>query len=346
MKPLRLLSLTPLLGLACSAAAPGPAPAPPGSSIPELPPPSSPAAASSAGAASSAEAASSAAASSSAPPPPAAKPPCPEGMAHVDGTYCPTVERVCLQKEENKANHITLCHEFKRGSTRCTSPEERREFCIDRYEYPNREGGHPAWMVSWHDAEATCRHQGKRLCYESEWVTACEGPEHTPFPYGWARDQTACNIDNTWINPHLDQMYSSDPARRDPELARLDQSVASGAMPRCVSGYGVHDLTGNMDEWVTRDSRASAKDKSKWAGLKGGAWGHVRNACRPMTTSHAPEFTYYFVSFRCCADVEGKPPYAPTAGPKAPRVTPSDRAPEPQPKDRVGPSKHKVKRGG
>ena len=46
---------------------------------------------------------------------------------------------------------------------------------------------------------------------------------------------------------------------------------------------------------------------SEWAGLKGGAWGHVRNACRPMTTSHPPEFTYYFISFRCCADAAPDP---------------------------------------
>jgi len=59
-----------------------------------------------------------------------------------------------------------------------------------------------------------------------------------------------------------------------------------------------------------------------WAGLKGGAWGHVRNACRPVTTSHAAEFKYYFVGFRCCADAKGegqagapiwKPPPLPTA---------------------------------
>ena len=66
-----------------------------------------------------------------------------------------------------------------------------------------------------------------------------------------------------------------------------------------MSGFGVHDLTGNFDEWVNSEEN---KGKSKWAGLKGGAWGHVRNACRPMTTSHPPEFTYYFISFRCCED--------------------------------------------
>lgn len=281
------------------------------------------------------------------PPAPVKASPCPEGMQFVDGTFCPKVERKCLKTEENKPNHLTLCHRFEH-ETKCLAPEEKRSFCIDTYEYPNEKGAHPPWMVSWYDAEATCQSKGKRLCHETEWVMACEGPDKTPFPYGWDRDQTACNIDNTWIDPKKNKskqmaMYSSDAAVRDAELERLDQSAASGAFERCVSGYGVHDLTGNFDEWVTRDTKPGAKDKSKWAGLKGGAWGHVRNACRPMTTSHEPEFTYYFVSFRCCADAKDRPPSALPAGvPTPPKVEPKDRAPLPHPRHSTGPSSRKV----
>ena len=230
-------------------------------------------------------------------------------MIFVAGTYCPRVERKCLKTEENKPNHLTLCHRFAH-ETKCLAEGEKRAFCIDEYEYPNQLGAHPPWMVSWFDAQATCAAKGKRLCGESEWVMACEGPDKTPFPYGWDRDQSACNIDNLWIDPKKRggslAMYSRNLEVQNAELARLDQSAPSGAMKRCVSGYGVHDMTGNFDEWVNRDSKPSEKDKSKWAGLKGGAWGHVRNACRPMTTSHEPEFTYYFVSFRCCADAAKK----------------------------------------
>ena len=48
-------------------------------------------------------------------------------------------------------------------------------------------------MVSWYDAAALCAEQRKRLCWESEWVTACEGPEKLPFPYGLRRDASACS---------------------------------------------------------------------------------------------------------------------------------------------------------
>jgi formylglycine-generating enzyme required for sulfatase activity len=230
--------------------------------------------------------------------------PCPADMAYVDTSYCPDVELDCLDKEFNKANKIVICNQFAPGPQKCKTQPRRQRFCIDRYEYPNKTGGHPPVMVDWYDALAMCQAESKRLCWESEWVSACEGPEKLPFPYGHKRDPKACNIDNPWYNPTLDKIYSHDPAIQDAELFRLDQSVSSGEMPRCVSGFGVHDLTGNVDEWVNAEK---TYEKSRFAGLKGGAWGHVRNACRPMTVSHPPEFTYYFISFRCCADAAPDP---------------------------------------
>jgi len=226
---------------------------------------------------------------------------CPTGMALVDTTYCARPVLHCLKSEYDKANHITICHQFAPGQ-RCAGGERRERFCIDRYEYPNQEGGHPPVMVSWYDGAAACAAEGKRLCWQSEWESACEGPEKLPFPYGLERDPRQCNIDNAYVKPDLERVYSSKPAVQGGELLKLDQGVASGERPGCVSGFGVHDLTGNFDEWVLSEEN---KGKSKWAGLKGGAWGHVRNACRPMTTSHPPEFTYYFISFRCCADAAG-----------------------------------------
>lgn len=261
-------------------------------------------------------------------------------MVYVEHDYCPDVQRRCVDTEYNRPNRITICHAFEEGSTKCLTERHRIAFCIDKYEYPNREGAHPPWMVSWYDAEATCRSKGKRTCWDWEWVAACEGPDETPFPYGWRRDNTKCNIDNLWIEPRLSLAYSKDPQTANRELSRLDQSVASGAMPGCVSGYGVHDLTGNLDEWVTRAERDGKK--SKWAGLKGGGWGHVRNACRPMTTSHTPEFEYYFITFRCCKDPEGAEPFVPPGSSAPPEVPAEDRAPIPTPINPPGPSENKV----
>ncbi len=246
-------------------------------------------------------------------------------MAFVDTTYCDNVALDCEKSEYEKSNHLTICHRFRPGQ-RCLGSPRRQRYCIDRFEYPNQKGGHPPVNVSAYDAAAMCAERGKRLCYESEWVAACEGPDKLPFPYGLERSGKLCNIDNRYIAPALSRAYSNEPAVRDAELRRLDQSVPSGSMETCKSGFGVYDLTGNFDEWVLAEHE---RGKSGWAALKGGAWGHVRNACRPTTTSHPPQFTYYFISFRCCrdADPNGVGP-APT---DAPLWTPPVPPPRPAP---------------
>ena len=240
-------------------------------------------------------------------------------MVFVDAEHCTAVSRRCLKTSRNVPNNLTICHKFASG-TECTRDPRRQRFCIDRYEYPSKKGGHPPVHVSAYDAAALCAEQGKRMCWESEWIAACEGPEKLPFPYGLERSGKKCNIDNPWREPSLTRAHSSNKQVADRELRRLDQSVLSGSMETCKSGYGVYDLTGNFDEWVLTER---SRGRSKWAGLKGGAWGHVRNACRPITTSHVPQFIYYFISFRCCKDplglapvsegtAEWKPPSPPT----------------------------------
>jgi hypothetical protein len=277
--------------------------------------------------------------------------PCPPDMVYVDTNYCPDIERRCLDAEHDPINNLDICHAFAHQSS-CRTSERRIAFCIDRYEYPNQKGAHPTWMLDWYQAQATCESRGKRLCWASEWTAACEGPDHTPFPYGWERDHAKCNMDNFFIDPVRPApnaqflFYSRDKEVALRELSRLDESLPSGSLETCRSGFGAYDLTGNVDEWVVSDE--PPQEKSKWAGLKGGGWGHVRNQCRPMTYSHEPEFTYYFVGFRCCADVEGAPHWTPSRhAVPAPAVKPHDFAPEPVVAiDPPGPTTQKFTRNG
>jgi len=277
---------------------------------------------------------------------------CPADMVYVATSYCPSIARRCVDVERDERNNIDICHAYA-PSQRCRVPERPIAFCIDRYEYPDRAGAHPASMVSWYEAEATCETRGKRLCWASEWTAACEGPDHTPFPYGWVRDHDRCNVDNFYIDPDRSYggkgpllMYSRDAGVREAELARLDQSVPSGSLESCRSGFGVYDMTGNVDEWVTSDR--PPREQSKWSGLKGGGWGHVRSQCRATTASHDPSFSYYFVGFRCCSDAGDAAPWTPAAGTMpAPPVEPHDYAPdEASYEGAAGPSKKKFSRTG
>jgi hypothetical protein len=71
-----------------------------------------------------------------------------------------------------------------------------------------------------------------------------------------------------------------------------------------VSPYGVHDLTGNVDEWVVNEE-GSFNGPEFDSGLKGGYWGPVRNRCRPMTTDHNHWHRGYQIGFRCCSEIQG-----------------------------------------
>ncbi len=169
-------------------------------------------------------------------------------------------------------------------------------FCIDRYEWPNRAGAMPMVMVNWVQAAAHCQSVGRRLCTEDEWTFACEGEDMLPYPHGYDRDESACNIDL------LARRYDRVALHRGgavaaAEVLRVWMGTPSGSRPQCVSPFGVFDLTGNVDEWTVSMTGVPYR-----SALKGGWWSRVRTRCRPVTRAHYEHFSYYQIGFRCCAD--------------------------------------------
>jgi formylglycine-generating enzyme required for sulfatase activity len=227
---------------------------------------------------------------------------CAPGMVDVEGDYCTNLpEQQCLKfasatqaKSTQHGKGKGRCAEFA-PSEPCAGPTARKHFCMDRFEYPNQPGENPVVMKNWYEARMLCNAAGKRLCSDSEWTLACEGPEHLPYPYGLVRDAVACNIDKAPLNPNEADLRSYQ--KRDAEAKRLWQGEPSGARAGCVSAYGVHDLTGNVDEWVVNET-----GKPHDSALKGGYWSWVRGRCRPTTDGHAEDFRYYQIGFRCCTD--------------------------------------------
>ncbi len=212
-------------------------------------------------------------------------------MQLAEGEYCTNVDQRCLEWVDPDTQ--MRCARF--APSRCTGRRRPMSVCVDRYEYPNRPGVQPQVMVSWYEAQRACEAQGKRLCTQAEWTFACEGPDMLPYPYGMSRDANACRIDHQTMRP--DRPRLGNPATSAEESARLYEAVPSGSMARCVSWAGVHDMTGNVDEWTVNESGVPFG-----SALKGGWWGHIRARCRPATTSHNEGFVYYQIGFRCCAD--------------------------------------------
>ena len=242
-----------------------------------------------------------------------ARGPCDSGMVHVEGRMkqdlssnpfsSSTVEE--LQKTTCvrwiNREYPERCAEFDRArwlSIAAKLPTRAMDFCIDRYEFPNQEGEYPLAMVAFHEASALCAEQGKRLCDEAEWTFSCEGEEAMPYPYGYVRDATACVVDSPWRAFNPAALSHRDSTAAGAEMARLWQGVPSGSMPRCTSPFGVHDLTGNVDEW-TRSVRPGERPSI----LKGGYWGPVRTRCRPATRTHDENHVFYQQGFRCCSEV-------------------------------------------
>lgn len=229
----------------------------------------------------------------------AGPPACPEGMKLVEGEYCTEVEQKCLVEWFAPQNKKRVCEQFE-PSTQCVGARVPKRFCIDTYAWPNQPGARPEVMNNFYQAQVKCAAVGKRMCTESEWTFACEGPEMKPFPYGYVRDPRKCNGDHQWDGPSMTKV-----AKRDPtELARLWRGVPSGSQPHCISDFGVHDLPGNNDEVV-----AGEKPGAQFSSVHtGGPWySGVRNQCRPKVYTHDEGFYYYFLGFRCCSEPDGQP---------------------------------------
>lgn len=208
---------------------------------------------------------------------------CPSGMVSVAGSYCPDVEHKCLRWLDPPGKyHEFRCAEYAREPV-CRASRRPLHFCIDRDEQhlpDTAPDPRPTNNVSYAEAKNACSARGARLCTSSEWQFACEGEEMRPYPYGFTRDSSACNIDRS-------------------ELGKPGQGLhdlRTPPNPSCESPFGVRDLAGNLEEWVTRDAGSGGKATL----LKGSWWMPGRSTCRATNAGHDAVYHGKETGFRCC----------------------------------------------
>jgi formylglycine-generating enzyme required for sulfatase activity len=176
--------------------------------------------------------------------------------------------------------------------------------CIDRYEAPNVDGEFPFALKTAYDGETWCAERGKRLCTEDEWMRACAGPHGRPYPYGSEYRAAACNDDRPWIPVEWELLAQWPSDRAVDEAKRLFQAEKSGLRAGCVSEDGVHDLTGNVAEWVRRSDPALHPGYDHV--LKGCYWAGCYHEPHPncvfRNSAHPGSFRTYEAGFRCCTD--------------------------------------------
>ncbi len=118
-------------------------------------------------------------------------------------------------------------------------------FFIDAFEIVAADGVHAANRLSYDDAARACASRGGRLPTEDEWIAAAAGERGSRYPWGdtgavcrraaWGLVQGPCGVG-------------------------ADAPDVVGARPAGDTPTGIHDLAGNVAEWVAApaDARVAA----------------------------------------------------------------------------------------
>lgn len=163
----------------------------------------------------------------------------------------------------------------------------------------SRAGVVPQSYLSQLAAKSACERAGKRLCSESEWVTACKGEAPRKFPYGDEFEAGRCNV-YRHVHPATVLHGSASYGHRDPRLNLVSEFGEgpllrlTGSTPSCASRWGadrVYDMVGNLDEWVDDESGL----------FLGGFYARsTREGCESRVSVHAPIYYDYSTGARCC----------------------------------------------
>jgi formylglycine-generating enzyme len=191
----------------------------------------------------------------------------------------------------------------------------------------------PQGYINRKEATLACKNAGKRLCSMREWRRTCEGKSGWHWPYGRKMAAGKCNHGKAHL---LSIRFGSDARHwtydnfNDPSLDVEPGFLAkTGAYTDCTTADDVHDLVGNLHEWVsdTVDAALVEKLEAEDVERKSQPWkegngvfmgGFFSTAdqhgpgCTFTTIAHEPAYHDYSIGFRCCADADLPPPPAKT----------------------------------
>ncbi len=193
-----------------------------------------------------------------------------------------------IDKHEVTVSQYVQCM----GAGACGVPDDSGDAC--NYGKGGRQK-HPVNCVSWHQAEAFCEHTGKRLCTAAEWERAARGDEGKVYP--WGQDTPTCETAVMTIGA---------------TLCSSDGTAPVGSVPTGMSPFGVHDMAGNVSEWIadwylqdyyfqapSNDPKGPPSGSERE--FRGGGFNAGPMALRCSVRDHImPIFGYGKLGIRCC----------------------------------------------
>lgn len=180
---------------------------------------------------------------------------------------------------------------------------------------------YPINCVDWSMAHDFCAAEQKRLPTEAEWEFAARGPDGRIYP--WGDEAPSSSLLNA-CGAECVRWGRSHPGADAPRTAMHggDDGFATlapvGSFPKGASRYGIHDVVGNVFEWVadwhapyvadgpSRDPSGPREGTERV--MRGGAWNGAQAAwVRPtFRFAASPALRSHGIGFRCAAAVEGR----------------------------------------
>jgi formylglycine-generating enzyme required for sulfatase activity len=230
------------------------------------------------------------------------------------------VGRFCVDRFEASLSRLTD------GGERTPHAHYERPEKGVRYLAVSEHGRFPQGYISRVESKAACEAAGKRLCSRAEWQRACKGKGWMRYPYGPNGVRGRCNTGKLHLltekfgRPQGGFKY--DEHFNAPELNREPGYLApAGSTEGCASDLGVHDMVGNLHEWVsdTVDEAFMEKLEAEEVERREQPW-RVGNGifmggfystttehgpgCSFTTVAHEPSYHDYSTGFRCCKAAE------------------------------------------